>query len=163
MKKFRIFCSMLLCLLWVTPVFSQEQSTKSMELVREAAKTNKKAFIALNLKLTEDEEKGFWPLYDSFQVELDKINERLENLIVDYAKEFNAKSLSDKKAKQLMKDYLESEEAIIKLRKSYLSKFSDVMPGKKVATYYQLENKIHAVIRFDLAMEIPLVQQSVGY
>jgi hypothetical protein len=69
-----------------------------MKLVRDAAKSNKKALVALNLKLTEAEEKGFWPLYDSFQGELDKINERLGNLIVDYAKEFNANSLTDEKA-----------------------------------------------------------------
>jgi hypothetical protein len=130
-----------------------------MKLVRDAAKSNKKALVALNLKLTEAEEKGFWPLYDSFQGELDKINERLGNLIVDYAKEFNANSLTDEKAKQLMKDYLASEEDIIKLRKSYLSKFDSVIPGKKVMTYYQLENKIQAIIRFDLAGEIPLAQQ----
>ena len=130
-----------------------------MEIVRDAAKKNKKAFIALNLQLTESEEKGFWPIYERFQDELDKINERLGKLIVDYAKEFNAQSLSDEKAKQLMKDYLESEEAIIELRNSYLNKFSDVIPGKKVMTYYQLENKIQAVIRYDLAMEIPLAQQ----
>ena len=119
MKTFRIFCAVLLCLLWVAPVFSQGQSAKSMELAREAAKSNKKAFIALNLPLTEAEEKGFWPLYESFQGELDKINQKLGKLIVDYAKEFNANSLSDEKAKQLMKDYLASEEDIIKLRKSY--------------------------------------------
>ena len=150
---------MLLCLLWIVPAFSQGPSSKSMEIVRDAAKKNKKAFIALNLQLTESEEKGFWPIYERFQDELDKINERLGKLIVDYAKEFNAQSLSDEKAKQLMKDYLESEEAIIELRNSYLNKFSDVIPGKKVMTYYQLENKIQAVIRYDLAMEIPLAQQ----
>lgn len=159
MKTLRIICTMLVCLLWVAPVFSQGQSTKSMQLVRDAAKSNKKALVAVNLKLTETEEKGFWSLYDSFQGELDKINERLANLIVDYAKEYNAKSLSDEKAKQIMKDYLASEEDIIKLKKSYLSKFDSVIPGKKVMTYYQLENKIQAVIRFDLAGEIPLAQQ----
>ena len=159
MKTFRIFCALILCLLWVAPVFSQGQSAKSMELAREAAKSNKKAFIALNLPLTEAEEKGFWPLYESFQGELDKINQKLGNLIVDYAKEFNANSLTDEKAKQLMKDYLASEEDIIKLRKSYLSKFDSVIPGKKVMTYYQLENKIQAIVRFDLAGEIPLAQQ----
>jgi hypothetical protein len=159
MKTFRIFCTMLVCLLWVAPVFSQGPSTKSMQIVRDAVKSNKKALVAVNLKLTVTEEKGFWPLYDSFQGELDKINERLGNLIVDYAKEFNANSLSDEKAKQLMKDYLASEEDIIKLKKSYLSKFGNVIPGKKVMTYYQLENKIQAVIRYDLAGEIPLAQQ----
>ena len=159
MKTFHIVCALLICMVWVTPVLSQEESAKSMELVRDAAKSNKKALIAVNLKLTPAEEKGFWPLYDSYQAELDKINERLAKLIVDYAKEFNARSLSDEKAKQLMKDYLACEEDIIKLKKSYVSKFDAVIPGKKVMTYYQLENKIGAVIRFDLAGEIPLALQ----
>lgn len=159
MKTFRIICALFICMLWVTPVVSQEESTKSMELVRDAAKSNKKALIALNLQLNSAEEKGFWPLYDSYQIELDKITERLGKLIVDYAKEFNARSLSDEKAKQLIKDYLACEEDIIKLKKSYLSKFDAVIPGKKVMTYYQLENKIGAVIRFDLAGEIPLALQ----
>jgi hypothetical protein len=157
MKTLRIVCLLLVCL-WVAPVFAQDKSTKSMEIVREAAKSNKKAFIALNLKLTPEEEKGFWPLYDSLQTELDKINERLGNLIVGYAKEYNAQSLSDEKAMQLITDYLAAEEDIIKLRKSYLSKFSAVIPGKKVMVYYQLENKIQAVIRYDMAMQIPLAE-----
>lgn len=93
------------------------------------------------------------------QTKLDKINARLEKLIIDYAKEFNARSLSDEKAKQLIKDYLACEEDIIKLKKSYLGKFDTVIPGKRVMTYYQLENKIGAVIRFDLAGEIPLALQ----
>jgi len=146
-------------MVWVAPVVAQEGSSKSMELVRDAAKSNKKALIAVNLQLTPAEEKGFWPVYDSYQADLDKITERLGKLIVDYAKEFNADSLSDAKAKELMKNYLACEEDISKLKKSYLSKFDAVLPGKKVMTYYQLENKIGAVIRYDMAQEIPLALQ----
>jgi hypothetical protein len=159
MKQLRIVCALLMCMVWVTPVISQEASSKSMELVRDAAKSNKKALIAVNLGLTPAEEKGFWPLYDSYQAELDKITERVGKLIVDYAKEYNADSLSDAKAKQLMKEYLACEEDVIKLKKSYLSKFDAVIPGKKVMTYYQLENKIGAIIRYDAAQEIPLALQ----
>ena len=158
MKTFRIFCAMLVCLLWVAPVFSQGESTQSMKLVRDAAKSNKKALVALNLKLTEAEEKGFWPLYDSFQGELDKINERLGKLIVDYAKEFNANSLTDEKAKKLMADYMATEEDTLKLNKTYFSKFDKVLPGKKVVAYYQLENKIEAIIAYEMAGQIPLVE-----
>jgi hypothetical protein len=146
-------------MVWVAPVVAQEGSSKSMELVRDAAKSNKKALIAVNLQFTPAEEKGFWPVYDSYQADLDKITERLGKLIVDYAKEFNADSLSDAKAKELMKNYLACEEDIIKLKKSYLSKFDAVIPGKKVMTYYQLENKIGAVIRYDMAGQIPLALQ----
>lgn len=159
MKTIRIICALFVCMVWVTPVVSQEASSKSMELVRDAAKSNKKALIAVNLRLTPAEEKGFWPVYDSYQADLDKITDRLGKLIVDYAKEFNADSLSDAKAKELMKNYLACEEDIIKLKKSYLSKFDAAIPGKKVMTYYQLENKIGAIIRYDMAGQIPLALQ----
>jgi len=159
MKTVRVICALLMCMVWAAPVVAQEGSSKSMELVRDAAKSNKKALIAVNLKLTPAEEKGFWPVYDSYQADLDKITERLGKLIVDYAKEYNADSLSDAKAQELMKNYLACEEDIIKLKKSYLSKFDAVMPGKKVMTYYQLENKIGAIIRYDMAGQIPLALQ----
>lgn len=35
-------------MVWVAPVAAQEGSSKSMELVRDAAKSNKKALIAVN-------------------------------------------------------------------------------------------------------------------
>ena len=58
-----------------------------------------------------------------------------------------------------MKNYLACEEDITKLKKPYLSKFDAVLPGKKVMTYYQLENKIGAAIRYDMAGQIPLALQ----
>ena len=61
MKKIQIVCALLICMVWVIPAVSQE-SKKSMELVRDAAKSNKKALIAVNLQLTPAEDKGFWPL-----------------------------------------------------------------------------------------------------
>ena len=157
MKTARMLGLLLVCL-WVVPVLAQDKSTNTMDIVRDAAKSNKKAFIALNLKLTEAEEKGFWPLYDSYQAALEKIQERQLNLIKDYAKEYNANSLTDAKAKQLMADYLSTEDDVIKLKKSYLSKFDNVIPGKKAVTYLQLENKIQAVMEYDMAMQIPLVE-----
>jgi hypothetical protein len=33
-----------------------------------------------------------------------------------------------------------------------------VLAAKRVARYYQLENKIHAVVSYDLARKIPLVK-----
>jgi hypothetical protein len=129
-----------------------------MDIVKDAAKSNKKALIAVNLKLTEAEEKAFWPLYDGYQADLEKIQQQQLTLIKDYAKEYNANSLTDEKAKQLMTDYLSTEEDTIKLKKSYLSKLDKVIPGKKAVTYLQLENKIQAIIQYDMAGQIPLVE-----
>jgi hypothetical protein len=50
------------------------------------------------------------------------------------------------------------EEDLLKLKKSYLKKLSAVLPDKKVMTYFQMENKIQAIIRFDCALNIPLAE-----
>jgi hypothetical protein len=158
MKKTVQIISILLICLWVAPVFAQDPTPQSMEILRDAAKSNKKALTALNLKLTDNEGKAFWPIYESYQKDIDKVNERLVNLIMDYAKEYREKSLSDKKAKQLISDYMIIEEDLLNLKKSYLNKLSAVLPDKKLMTYFQMENKIQAVLRFDCAINIPLAE-----
>jgi hypothetical protein len=158
MKKTVQIISILLICLWVAPAFTQDPSPQSMEILRDAAKSNKKALVALNLKLTDTEGKVFWPIYESYQKDIAKVNERLINLIKDYAKEYKARSLTDEKAKQLISDYIVIEEDLLKLKKSYLEKVSAVIPDKKMMTYFQLENKIQAIIRFDVAINIPLAE-----
>jgi hypothetical protein len=158
MKKTLLIVSILFICLWVAPAFAQDPSPQSMEILRDAAKSNKKALVALNLKLTDTEGKVFWPIYESYQKDIAKVNERLINLIKDYAKEYKARSLTDEKAKQLISDYIVIEEDLLKLKKSYLEKVSAVIPDKKMMTYFQLENKIQAIIRFDVAINIPLAE-----
>ena len=156
-KTVQIFILLLICL-WIAPVFAQDLSPQSMETLREAAKSNKKALVALNLKLTETEDKSFWKVYESYQKDIAKVNDRLINLINDYAKEYKAKSLTDEKAKQLISKYLAIEEDRLKLKKSYLEKVSAVIPDKKVMAYFQMEEKIQAIIRFEVAINIPLAE-----
>jgi hypothetical protein len=158
MKKILLIISILLICLWVAPAFALDPSPNSMETLREEAKADKKALTAENLKLTATEGKAFWPLYESFQIDIAKSNDRRYNLIKDYAKEYKARSLSDKKAKDIISTYLVIEEDLLKLTKSYLDKLSAVLPDKKVMTYWQMENKIQAVIRFDCAINIPLAE-----
>jgi hypothetical protein len=158
MKRTVQIISILFICLWVAPSFAQELSAKSMEALREAAKSNKKALVALNLKLTETEDKAFWKVYESYQKDLAKINEQRLSLIKDYAKEYKARSLTDEKAKQIISNYLVIEEDLLNLTKSYLNKFGAVIPDKKLMTYWQIENKIQAIIRFDGAINIPLAE-----
>ncbi len=155
MKMIRSMCTMLVCL-WVLPVFAQDKPKDTMGIVRDAVKSNKQALIAVNMKLSDSEGKAFWPVYDSYQEALGKINARKGKLIADYAKDYHA--LSDEKGEHLLEEFLAIDEEMIKLKKSYLSKFKAVLPPKKVARYYQLENKIQAVIAFQLADRIPLVK-----
>jgi hypothetical protein len=153
-----------ICLLAVALVMAfagfstaQDKPADNMDLVNEKIRTDKKLFIAENMQLTESEAKVFWPIYDQFQANLGKIKDRSVKLIESFAK--NYETMSNDMAKKLMDDYLKIKADDLKLRQSYLPKYRSVLPEKKVAGYYQLENKIDAVITYQLAALIPLIKQ----
>jgi hypothetical protein len=151
------FLVLILAALVALPAVAQTKPTSSdMEILREKLKADKKLVVAANMALTEAEAKGFWPLYEEYQKELHKINDRLAMVIVAYAKEYNARSLTDEKAKKLLDDALAVEEAEIKLKRASVPKLSKVLPGRKVARYLQIENKIRAIVKYEIAGEVPL-------
>ncbi|MCX5901938.1 MAG: hypothetical protein NTV89_00370 [Proteobacteria bacterium] len=138
------------------PALAEDKPADTMQIVKDKIKADKKLFVAENMQLTEKEAKGFWPLYDSFQKDLAKHNEKLLKLIDDYAQ--NYETMTDQKAQALTKDYLALETARLKLLQTYVPKFSKVLGNIKAARYLQLENKINSVLRFELAGNIPLVK-----
>jgi hypothetical protein len=141
-----------------TPGLIQAQASSNMEILREKLKADKKLLIAENLGLTDAESTAFWPVYDEYQKELDSINKRLGSAIQSYANEYNAKTLTDAKAQELMNEALSVEEAEVALKKKYLQRLNGVIPAMKAVRYLQMENKIRALARYDLSTQIPLVE-----
>lgn len=127
----------------------------NMQIVKEKIKTDKKFLIATNMNLTEKEDKAFWPIYETYQKDLSALNERALRNISNYAE--NVDKVTDDLAKKVVTEQIAIDTDRQKLRQSYLPKFSRVIPYKKVMRYYQLENKIQAVINFEAAKAIPLV------
>jgi len=127
------------------------------EVLLQTLRANRKAFVAVNLQLTDEQAKAFWPLYERFHRELDAIGDRVAALVREYEQSF--RDLSDEKALQLITGYLDAEAERAKLRRGYLDEFAKVLPGRTVARYFQLENKIDAVLRYDLARTIPVVEE----
>ena len=135
---------------------AQDKAADNMDLVKEKIRTDKKLFIATNMQLTESETKAFGPVYEAYQAELGKLRDREIKLIEEFAA--NYETMSDDAAKKLLDDSLSIDSDHQKLRQSNLSKIRGVLPDKKVARYYQLESKIDAVLEYEMAKRIPLVQ-----
>lgn len=141
------------------PAIAQEKSgNTNMEILRQKIKADKKLIVAANMQLTEAEAKKFWPVYEAYQGDLQKLNQRLAKLIVSYAEAYNKGPVPDATAKKLLNEALSIEDAELKLKRSYVPKLEKVLPEMKVARYYQIENKIRAIIKYELASEIPLVE-----
>ena len=139
------------------PALTQEKQADNMQILREKVKADKKLLVAANMELTESEAKGFWPVYEQYQKDLAAINQRIGKLIESYAADY-PKTLTDEKAKKLIDEMVAIEQAEAGLKTSSVPKLRKVLPEKKVARYLQIENKIRAVIKLDLAAGVPLVQ-----
>jgi len=134
------------------------QTATDMQILAQKIKADKKLVVAANMQLTEAEAKGFWPVYDAYQKDLQGINQRVGGAIKNYAAAYNKGPVSDETAKKLINEAIAIEDAEVKLKASYVPRLEKVIPGMKVARYIQIENKIRAIIKYELAANIPLVQ-----
>jgi len=140
------------------PAIAQTPSTTNMEILRQKVRADKKLVVAQNLQLTDAEGATFWPVYDAYQKDLQQVNQRLTTVIQAYADAYNKGPVGNDVAKKLLDDALAADDAEGKLKASYVPKVLAVLPATKAARYIQIENKIRAVIRYELAAGIPLVQ-----
>ena len=137
---------------------AQDKPADNMQILRDKIKGDKKLVVATNMELTESEAKGFWPIYEQYQKELQKINQRIAKVLDSYADDNRKKSLTDEKAKKLIDEAVAIEQTEANLKSAYAPKLSKALPVKKVARYLQIENKIRAVVKYDLAQGVPLVR-----
>jgi polyhydroxyalkanoate synthesis regulator phasin len=155
---FSVTALMVVIAAFPVPALSQDKPADNMQILRDKVKADKKLLIATNMELTESEAKGFWPVYEGYQKKLTAINQRIGKLIESYAKDYDANTLTDEKAKKLTDELVAIGKAEAELQAASVPKLSKVLPPKKVARYLQIENKIRAVVKYELAKAVPLVE-----
>lgn len=135
---------------------AQDSSSDTMSYIRQRAMTDKKLLVADTMKFTEAEAKGFWPVYERYEKDQIKQMKKSIEFLDEYGKSFN--TMTDKAAKKLLTDIFAIESERTKLRKAYITRFAKVLSYKRVAQFYQLENKISAIMGYDIAAKIPLAK-----
>ena len=138
------------------PALALGAGNTDMELLAEKVKADKKLLVGINMSLTNEEARDFWPVYDAYQRELQTVNLELGELIVEFAEAYAKGPIPNKTAKQIRNDVLVLEEKEVKLKRTYGDKMEKVIPAWKVMRYMQIESKIRAVLKFELARQIPL-------
>jgi hypothetical protein len=134
---------------------AQDKPADNMDVLREKLRADKKVVVASVLDLTEGEAKMFWPVYNAYQGDMITHYDRVLKLLDTYAKAYD--SMTDQTATTLVKQFLALEHDHVALLTSYLPRFSKVLPPRKVARLYQIENKARALVNYELARGIPFV------
>jgi hypothetical protein len=128
-----------------------------MNMSMEEIKAERKQQVEEKMDLTAQEFEIFWPLYDEFQVEREKLEKNLFTLVIDYSKQHD--NVTDEKAAQLLDASLSLEEQRIKLKRDFIEKNINVLPASKIARYIQIENKFWAVVLYHLSLEVPIINK----
>lgn len=131
-------------------------SSQDVDLLRKDLRSRKKQLIAENLKLTDAEATKFWPIYDQYTAELVKINDKKFGLIQEYADHWG--TMTDEQAASYLRQWLDVDVAIMQLRQKYVPIVSQVLNGRKSATFFQLDRRISMMIDLQLASQLPVVQ-----
>ncbi len=153
-----VFLSMIALVISSSLCLAEDKPADNMDILHDKIQADKKLLVAENMELTETEAKAFWPVYADYQNELFLLQSRSLKLIKDFAEVYQ--KMTDSDAKKLLDEYLTIEGLRLKVRQAYLPKFRKALPEKKVARYYQIENKILAVLTYEFAKQIPLVNVS---
>ena len=156
-----VMAFLLFCGLFTTSVRAQVNEAFAdiageIETARSMAQTERKAIVARNMTLTAAESEHFWPLYNRYRYEMSVLQDRQVAIITDFAAHYE--SLDDVEARRILDDWLAYESDLFKLRTRYVKRFAKVLPGTKLARYFQVESKLDAISDMTTASQVPLAQ-----
>jgi hypothetical protein len=144
----------LLCIALSLPILAW--ADEAAELKKKIMFDQKKLIVMQNMEFTEKEGKFFWPVYKDLQEELFQVNQQAAKLIVAYASVYQ--TMTNEQAAKIVAEYFDIQKSRIDILNSYAIELAKGLPAKKVFRYIQVENKLEAIARYELAKGIPLAQ-----
>jgi len=151
----RFLCSLLL-MIPALPCLAQEDVKGEIEYTRAQIQADRQAITTAAMQLSEKEGEAFWPVYRDYRQAMNGLGDRTLKLIQSYASKYE--SLTDPDAIGLVNEYLAIKKDEFDLKKKWVKEFEKVLPARKVARFCQVENKLDAIISYELAAGIPMVK-----
>lgn len=124
-------------------------------LTRSAVQQDRQAIVAKFMDFNESQSRVFWPVYRDYRSAVAAADDRMVTILEKLIDRHGV--ISDREADDLMDQYLRFEQEKLELQYTYLKRFRKILPFKQVARLFQLENKMDAVVRYELATKVPLV------
>jgi hypothetical protein len=139
------------------PIAAAQNAPSQKQLDIAAIRAQRKAIVGANMKLTKDQAKVFWPLYEQYENEMDKVDKRHAQEIRDYAK--NYLTLTNDQANQKLDEVMAVNQQRLDVQKDFIPKFRAALPGITVTRFFQVDNKLHALVQCQIAQLVPLASK----
>jgi len=139
----------------VNPAFADVSD--EIEMIRSLGRMERKAVVEANMQLTPAESQAFWTIYNEYEAERARVNDRAVRVVTDYAAVYP--EVGDARAKTLLTESFDVDADLIALKKKYSRRLEKVLAPSRVARFFQIERKLDAVQNIRLAEDIPLVER----
>jgi Spy/CpxP family protein refolding chaperone len=123
--------------------------------LRQEAGQDRRNIVKANMLLTETESARFWPLYDGYRDERQKIGDRRIRLITDFLAEEN--SMTEDEARTLANEDFAIERDSGELKAKWYKKMAKVLSERTVARFFHIDEKLDAAADIARAANIPLI------
>jgi hypothetical protein len=143
-----------LALLLAAPASAQPAG--DVALTRAEIQKSRQAIVAKAIELTEEEGLAFWPAYRDYRLDMARLGDRLVRVIKEFV-DSNA-TLTGEQANRLLDEYLDIKAKEVAVRQKHVKAFRKLLPPEKVTRFFQLENKLDAVVNYELAQAVPLTR-----
>lgn len=128
----------------------------AVDLIRADIQHEKAVIIAQHLPLTADESTEFWPLYNEYNTALGGLLDERLVILKDYVATYD--TMTNEQATVLAGKVFAWEGKRTELKKAWFTKFTAVIPAKKAAQFFQIENQINAALDVLLMDALPLIK-----
>jgi hypothetical protein len=127
---------------------------EDIALLRQDVRAMKMQVIGQNMSLSDTEAQKFWPIYKHYADDLHEVHNAKYALLKQYAETWA--TMTDQDALIYVRRSMEVDAEAQALRLKYVPLVSQVLPGKKAATFFQLERKLCLMVDLQLFSQIPL-------
>jgi hypothetical protein len=126
-----------------------------IKMLRAEVGQDRRDVVAAAMLLTTSEGTIFWPLYDQYRAEQHAVGDRKVKLISDFIAYRDM--MSEEQAAKFTKEALAIEKKRTSIKEDYVGKMSKVLSARTVARFFQIDNKLDAVVDAALAGRVPLI------
>ena len=138
-------------------VISPTVTDQDIALLRQDIRAMKMRVIGENMSLTDAEAQKFWPIYKHYADDLHDVHNEKYALLKQYAETWS--TMTDQDALIYVRRSMEVDKEAQELRLKYVPVVTEVLPGKKAATFFQLERKLCLMVDLQLFSQIPLAHE----
>lgn len=139
------------------PSESQELNTESyIQLLRTDLNAQKRQIVNETMQLDNKQARIFWPIYNDYESDLNKLADEKLEIIQEYAANFM--TMTNEKADELAQRVMALDDQKIALRRKYYELMKKSLPAILVVRFFQVEDQIQLLVDLKIASNLPIIE-----